>query len=65
MNVAHVFPCGQMKILIDRITDAWNADNRQRLYNFVNWLFTIDTEAVINGRYLTGNAANRISFQSK
>jgi len=64
MNIAHVFPCGEMKNFIDQITDVWVAANgRQKLKHFVHWLFTIDTEAVIQGKYLTGNANDYIDFR--
>ena len=64
MNIAHVFPCGQMKVLIGKIHDAWSPANRQKLYEFVNWLFTIDTEAVVQGKYLTGKSDHK-SFKGK
>ena len=65
MNIAHVFPCGKMKDFIDGIKTHWNKANMNKLYSFVNWLFAIDTEAVVQGKYLTGNANNRISFKGK
>ena len=65
MNIAHVFPCGKMKEFIDGIKNHWNKANMDKLYSFVNWLFAIDTEAVVQGNYLTGNANNRISFKGK
>ena len=65
INIAHVFPCGQMKVLIGKIIDAWSPANRQKLYEFVDWLFTIDNEAVVQGKYLTGSKSDHKSFKGK
>ena len=69
-NLAHVFPCGQMKHNVEQAVFNWGPHGLYttagvilRLRKFAMWLFEIDLQATIQEMFMTGNNANLISFE--
>ena len=64
-NIAHVYPCGQIKHNVEVAVANWNLCSQSNLRRFARWLFEIDNEAVIQEVFLTGDTNNVVSFESK
>ena len=62
-NIAHVFPCGQIKYNVRVAVENWSCPRKHFLKEFVEWLFKIDKDARIQEVFLTGNANNVVTFE--
>ena len=54
-NLAHVFPCGQIKHNVQVAVDNWGTQPiKDNLMNFAMWIFEIDAQAWIQEEFITG-----------
>ena len=48
MNLAHVYPVSKIKQVVNEAWQGWNGNNPNNNINFlifIDWLYTVDTDA--------------------
>ena len=61
-DIAHVYPCGQIKYNVNVAVVNWDLCRKRNLRRFTEWLFEIDNQATIQEVFLTNDPANVVSF---